>query len=78
MRWETFYQDIFLARPLLGTTILVPVHPCIIKFLDFIREIILFHINRVLFFINGNMQFIDNFVCVIGNIFVKFQIYYTE
>ena len=23
-------------------------------------------------FINGNMKFIDNFVCGIGNIFVKF------
>ena len=31
------------------------------------------HINRVLFFINENMQFIDNFVCGTGNIFVKFH-----
>ena len=30
-----------------------------------------FDINRVLSFINGNMKFIDNFVCGISNIFVK-------
>ena len=29
-------------------------------------------IKGVLSFINGNMKFIDNFVCSIGNIFVKF------
>ena len=29
--------------------------------------------NRVLSFINGNMKFIDTFVCGIGNIFVNFH-----
>ena len=30
-------------------------------------------INRVLSFINGQIKFIDNFVCSIGNMFVKFH-----
>ena len=32
-----------------------------------------FDINRVLSCINGNVKFIDNFVCGVGNIFVKFH-----